>query len=356
MASQLTGLTTAPAYAKDANGGKTSGVSPQSGSRIPSLDGLRAVSILIVLLYHFSLVGRAASFFKNFSTFGVQVFFVISGYLITTLLATERERLGRVDLWAFYRRRIFRIIPAAYCYFGFLFVLFWTEFRTVDIASLLTFTSNYNLGRPINVAHIWSLSVEEQFYILWPITLSLVFHHRVRILLWAICLSPLFILGFHALHWNAYIGSAFPTSYDSLALGCIAAVLAPKLEFLRARWFFLSGPLAILLQWIPWTSRVSGLVHVLLLWPMTHLCIAIFVVHAIHRRYRLLNTKLFVWVGTLSYSLYLWHIPFLVEPRLTSRFSLIWIFACAAASYYLVERPFLRLRKRMRRVGALNFA
>ncbi len=352
MFSKIINLTRLLIPQREAATDEISQVAIQGASRIASLDGLRAASILIVLVYHFSLVGRVASFFKNFSTFGVQVFFVISGYLITRLLAEEHERLGTISLKAFYLRRFFRIVPAAYCYFGILFVFSWAAFRPVDILSLLTFTSNYNLGRPVTVAHIWSLSVEEQFYILWPITLSLFFYQRARILLWAICLSPFFILAFHVLNWDAYRGSAFPASYDSLALGCLAAVLAPKLEFLRSRWFFLSGPLAILLQWIPWTGRISGLVHILFLWPIIHLSIAIFMVHAIHRRYWLLNTKPVVWIGNLSYSLYLWHIPFLVEPRLATRFSLIWIFACATLSYYLVERPFLRLRRRMHPRGA----
>src|SRR5215471_5241103 len=333
-----------------------SAVHAQGVSRIPSLDGLRAVSILMVIIAHLGMIGRAPQFLIRYGVFGVQVFFVISGYLITTLLAREHEKLGRIDLKAFYLRRFFRIVPAAYFYFAILFVFYWAQFRPVDILSLLTFTSNYNIGRPVNVAHIWSLSVEEQFYILWPVTLSLFFHRRTRILVWAFCLSPLFFLAFHVVHLNAYRPTAFPTTYDSLALGCLAAVLAPRLDFLRSRWFFLCGPLAMLFYWPLWTTRVSGLIHIFFLWPASHLCIAMFMMHAIHRKYWLLNTKPIIWIGTLSYSLYLWHVPFLVDPRITSRFSIFWIFACAAVSYYLVERPFLRLRKRMRPVGALNFA
>src|SRR5215510_986306 len=282
---ELTGLTP-PLISERADGKvRTSNAGFHDGSRIPSLDGLRAVSILIVILFHMSLVGLAPSFFKRADSFGVQIFFVISGYLITSLLAKEREQTGTISLKAFYLRRVFRIVPAAYCYLAIVVGFYWALFRPIDVFSVFTFTSNYDLGRPPIVAHIWSLSVEEQFYILWPITLCLFFQQRLRILLWALCLFPLMIIGFHLLHWNTYRGFAFPTAYDSLALGCLAAVLGSRLNFLRSYWFFLAGVVAVLLQWFPWPDRVPAFVRVLLFWPMTHLCIAIFVVNAIHRRY-----------------------------------------------------------------------
>ena len=325
----------------------------ESTSRVASLDGLRAVSILTVIVAHFATAGSAPKFFSRYGVFGVQVFFVISGYIITTLLLREHERFGAIDLKAFYLRRFFRIVPAAYCYLAVIFAFYWRAFTPVNILSVLTFTSNYDLGRPPFVAQLWSLGVEEQFYILWPITLSIFFHQRMRILVWAICVSPLFILAFHFLHWNDYRGVAFPTTYDSLALGCLAAVLAPRLEFLGSRWFVLSGPLALLFQWPLWTTKISGLMHVFLLWPATHVCIAVFMVHAIQRKYWLLNAKPVVWIGVLSYSLYLWHDAFIAEPRLVTRFPVFWILGSATASYYLIERPFLRLRKRKQRVAAL---
>src|SRR5262249_6875095 len=153
-----------------------------------------------------------------------------------------------------------------------------------------------------------------QFYLLWPIVLSLFFRRRVQVLLWAICLSPAFIIGFHFLGWNAYREIAFPTTYDSLALGCLAAVQGSRLAFLGSRWFAMAGPLAILLQWFPWTNHMSGLVHVLFLWPLTHLSIAVFTIHAIYRRYGALNVKPIVWIGSISYGLYLWQGLFIVEP------------------------------------------
>ena len=318
--------------------------------RIPSLDGLRAISVLLVIVFHMSIAGDVPAFFIHLSSFGVQVFFVISGYLITSLLLAERERLGAIDLKAFYLRRAFRIIPAAYGFLAVVFVFYWAAFRAVDLVSVLTFTSNYDLGRPPVVAHFWSLGVEEQFYILWPITLSLFFRQRFRILVWALCLSPFFIVAFHFLHLNEYRALAFPTTYDSLGLGCLAAVLGCKLEFLRSRWYVLCGPLALLCQWPLWTTKISGLIHVFFLWPAMHLFIAMFMVHTIYRPYWLLNIKPMVWIGTLSYSLYLWHQPFIAPPRLVQRFSLLWIFGCAAASYYLLERPLLRLRKRFRKL------
>ena len=350
MGSHIMGVTQTALPRQEASQTQPAAARAPDPSRIPSLDGLRAISVLLVIVFHMSIAGDAPAFFIHLSTFGVQVFFVISGYLITSLLLAERERLDRIDLKAFYLRRVFRIIPAAYGFLAVIFVFYWAAFRPVDIISTLTFTTNYDLGRPTVVAHFWSLGVEEQFYLLWPITLGLFFRQRLRILVWALCLSPFFIVALHFLHLNEYRALAFPTTYDTLAMGCLAAVLGSRLEFLRSRWFVLCGPLALLCQWPLWTTKLSGLVHVFFLWPAMHLFIAMFMVHAIYRPYWLLNVKPMVWIGTLSYSLYLWHQPFIAEPRLAHRFTLLWIFASAAASYYLLERPLLRLRKRLRKV------
>ena len=315
--------------------------------RIASLDGLRAVSILIVIAVHMTMRFHPVGPILPYANFGVQIFFVISGYIITTLLLKERERLGSIDLGAFYLRRILRIVPVAYAFFAVVLTVYWARFRALDVVSLLTFTTNYDLGRPTLVAHIWSLSVEEQFYILWPVTLALFFQRRVRILVFALCLSPVLTIAFHFLHLNAYRGIAFPTTYDSLALGCLTAVLQPRLAFLRSRWFLTAAPVALLLQAVPWTGHVSGLIHVVFLWPFTHLAIAVFVMHAIWRRYWILNVKPVIWIGTISYSLYLWQGLFVVEPVLAERWILLAILACGATSYYLVERPFQALRRRL---------
>jgi peptidoglycan/LPS O-acetylase OafA/YrhL len=123
------------------------------------------------------------------ATFGVQVFFVLSGYLITTLLQREHEVHGRIDLPAFYRRRGFRIIPAAFAYIGFTALL--APAARADLPYALTFTISYHLWpATFLLGHLWSLSVEEQFYLLWPLALVLGFRHRGRIAVAAVCCFP----------------------------------------------------------------------------------------------------------------------------------------------------------------------
>jgi peptidoglycan/LPS O-acetylase OafA/YrhL len=148
--------------------------------RIPSLDGLRALSIFLVLALH-SLqrleVTTPVSFLWagifNGGT-GVFIFFVISGYLITSLLLREHEKRGSISLRGFYFRRAMRILPPLYVYVGVLLLLGLVDrlpvFR-LDIVSALFFFHDYALSRMWPLEHFWSLSIEEQFYLIWPLLL-----------------------------------------------------------------------------------------------------------------------------------------------------------------------------------------
>src|SRR5260221_4908735 len=127
--------------------------------RIPSLDGLRAISIALVVWCH---VGDGRGMY-SYGSFGVTIFFVISGFLITHLLAAEEEKRGSVSISDFYRRRAFRILPPAILY------LLVTAGLTsgVDVLHCLLFVRNLNPGSEVT-SHYWSLSIEEQFYLIWP--------------------------------------------------------------------------------------------------------------------------------------------------------------------------------------------
>src|SRR5262245_26497608 len=144
--------------------------------RIPSLDGLRAISIAFVFLGHLAgtrgfPIGTAPGNALNTAELGVHVFFVISGYLITGLLLQEVARHGRIDVPRFYLRRTLRIFPP---YYALLAVLFVADLAGLvplhdhDVLRAMTYTSNYDPNRSWFVGHTWSLSVEEQFYLLWP--------------------------------------------------------------------------------------------------------------------------------------------------------------------------------------------
>ena len=159
----------------------------EAQNRIPSLDGLRAISILFVLFshavgtHHFLAEGQVGPLL-GLGELGVRVFFVISGYLITTLLLEETARYGRIDLGRFYLRRTMRIFPAFYA-----FVLALIVLEAVGLIALnpgdklhaLTYTSNYDPDRSWYVGHTWSLAVEEHFYLLFPL-LALVLLRRTQ--------------------------------------------------------------------------------------------------------------------------------------------------------------------------------
>src|SRR5258708_39850286 len=148
--------------------------------RIPSLDGLRAISIVAVMTTHVSgtkLFPFKLPEWQNIAELGVRVFFVISGYLISSLLFADQTRVaagktsvGRA-LGQFYVRRIYRLFPAAYTYVLVIALLVLggaIVLQPGDLLAAATYTMNYHLPRAWWVGHLWSLSVEEQFYFLWP--------------------------------------------------------------------------------------------------------------------------------------------------------------------------------------------
>jgi len=179
-------------------------------SRLPSLDGWRAVSIIMVLGYHAAMASpdSESPVFSMFfdGNLGVRFFFVISGFLITWLLLKESKQTGKVSLNNFYVRRFLRIFPV---YFVYVLVLFglqlFAKFKETPAGwlGMLTFTRNFTDGLTANgsmgSAHLWSLSVEEQFYLLWPGLYVLVCHRSFRLkaalLAIPIITAPIFRIG-----------------------------------------------------------------------------------------------------------------------------------------------------------------
>src|SRR5580698_6185027 len=148
---------------------------PQPGiSRMPSLDGLRAVAVLLVIVFHLELskTFTPVRYLWRFDIgyTGVKIFFVLSGFLITTLLLREHARHGKIDWGDFYLRRIFRIFPAYYTYLalaGVAVAAGWATASRGDFLWAAIFLSDYHKAEWA-LLHTWSLAVEEQFYLLWP--------------------------------------------------------------------------------------------------------------------------------------------------------------------------------------------
>jgi peptidoglycan/LPS O-acetylase OafA/YrhL len=355
-----------------------------SNGRIPSLDGLRALSIIAVVLGHLSGTQGAPAWLGtvNLAHLGVSVFFIISGFLITGLLITEEERRGRISLPHFYLRRTLRIMPAYYVFLlaMVIAVLFGPlQIGAIDFAHAATYTINYGGHRSWEIGHFWSLAVEEQFYLLWPLTFLLAGRKRAAyIALGAVCVIPVLRLAEFTYEsqfpWDVVhganewiIGVTFETAADGIALGCLMALWRPQLDAhpvvrrVTEYWWL---PLVLMgvsvLFGHRWKSRY------LLTDTFANLAIGTMLLRVLRDDSRplarMLNARPLAYIGTLSYSIYLWQQPFLYAvPWQKARHvpiggwwrafpqNLVLTAACAVGSYYLVEKPFLRLRPRVER-------
>ena len=332
--------------------------------RIPGLDGLRAISIAIVLYAH-SMGTRNMPPVPQISVFGdlgVRTFFVISGFLITTLLLDEYGKHGRISLRDFYIRRVYRIFPAFYVYLAVLLgiaAVGWISLPATDVAFAATYTMNFHAQRTWWLGHLWSLAVEEQFYLVWPLAMSLLRPQRA---LWfaigAIIAAPVLRCAAWVV-WPSVrplTDQAFPFVFDTLATGCVLALARDWLETspIYTAWIdspaFWVLPLACVFALaVPRTGFNLGLgvtIGNLGIAMAIHRCVR----HPEFPVGRVLAWRPLVFVGGLSYSLYLWQQPFVnrhADSIVNSfPFHLLCALGAALASYYLVEQPMLALRTR----------
>jgi peptidoglycan/LPS O-acetylase OafA/YrhL len=339
------------------------------GERIASLDGLRAISILLVMAGHLfgrsgAIVEERARIFSKAAHFGVEVFFVISGFLITTLLLNERARTGTTDLLAFYVRRSLRIIPPFLVFMVAIVIasqLGWIHTTRADIVHALTYTTNYQVAPSWSLGHLWSLSVEEQFYLLWPLLfLRLGYGGSITAALAMFATAPL-VRGFmHLLtHDENYRDlPIFPAVADAIAAGCLVALLRPRLLAWRAYTRFAGSAALLSLLLVPVVVSVFDDYTMVNVFggPLMLASVAV-LMEACTRRHTgvvggLLNSRPLVFLGLVSYSLYLWQQPFL-NPQAHEAINVFPLnialaVSCALLSYFFVERPLMALRRRWR--------
>ncbi len=322
-----------------------------SSRRIPSLDGLRAISITLVILSHLVKWKHVSlEVLGSYGALGVFVFFVLSGYLITNLLLHEYERTSTISLQDFYLRRAFRIFPAALVFLAVVIVLYWHQMRWFHIAAALLYVANMDLTRPWIFGHLWSLSIEEQFYLLWPFALKRWYRHRTAIVLGAFAITPIFQTALYAFKVHNGLVASLPVYSSQLAIGCLLAIIAPRVPRISGS-IALAMVLAIfLIPWFAGSTPVRTLFVLFVLRPIQHVCVAWVVLHVIQVPYRALNWAAVAWLGRISYSLYLWQELFCSNAAFHSGYVLVLpALACACLSYYLVEQPMLRLRDRLSR-------
>ena len=320
--------------------------------RIPSLDGLRAVSVSLVLIGHLARSGRIPQVLSVYAGSGVRMFFVISGYLITTILLSEHARTSTIHLREFYIRRAYRILPAAGVFMVFALAVYWREFRWIDVWAMVFYLLNYDGARPWMVGHLWSLGVEEQFYFLWPSALRKFYRHKTGVLLAVVAIAPVYSAICH--HFKIPGGGygTFPAVADNLAVGCLLGIFHTKIPKINVSAALAMLVAVVLIPYYPANTPARTLFELFVLWPVMNCSMAGILLHVVRTPYRMLNIAPVVWLGKISYSLYLWQQPFFFAPAGQPGYRLLLGVGLAGASYYLVEQPVLALRER--RVAAAS--
>lgn len=331
--------------------------------RIKEIDGLRAVAVGVVIAFHF-----LEKYFPGGSV-GVDIFFVISGFVITGSLLSDRVKLGHVSLSRFYWKRVCRIMPALWAVIAAAIIVGTIIGQPQAPQGVAAFLSVMNWARAFNwvplnggaLAHAWSLSVEEQFYLLWPLGLLFLLKARRRPALAIIAGLVALIMLWRA--WLTLSGAPFARVYDGfdthadgLLLGCLIAFWgrSPP-RWLSAAWAVPVVALGLVtLRFDP--SAPGNIAVALTLRAGLSLWLVWAAAGPATMLHPLLRSRLFQWGGSRSYSLYLWHYPvsYFFHPLdfwFPGKLALMAALTLAAAelSYRFVEQPFQRLgRARLR--------
>jgi peptidoglycan/LPS O-acetylase OafA/YrhL len=351
--------------------------------RIKSLDGIRAISIAMVLLGH----GKEtieSKYTENFifhiisnSSLGVMIFFVISGYLITSLLLKENEVYGKISIKNFYIRRVFRIFPIFYLYIITIVVLknigyhnIFTDYSSVLFAGLYIWNYKHFFQIPEGngnwfFGHTWTLSLEEQFYLIWPFLFSrLNFINIKKVTIGIILISPfLGLLTYFILpNSRGQIGMMLPTGSGTIFMGCLGAILEKEIDFKEKLLSLISNKVLIFFCFVfvfiinpELVARFRGSYSILFGNILNSVAIMLLIFYCIHVTSFIssfLNNKLLVKIGLISYSLYIWQQLFLTDlidlPTNRFPFNLITCFIVAIISFNFIEKPINNLKTRFK--------
>ncbi|WP_312928378.1 acyltransferase family protein [Stutzerimonas nitrititolerans] len=332
----------------------------------PALDGLRAIAILLVLLFHGRMPGMPGA------NVGVDVFFVLSGYLITRILLAEHQASSALDLRRFYHQRLWRLTPPLllllllYALFA---PLLWPDyyFHIRDWIVVLIYQADLALVfgmAPQMMLHTWSLGIEERFYLLWPLALlGLLALRNLRVAL-VLLIIGISVVGLWRMTALQIVGVGSVEAYfrfdmriSGLLLGaCLGMWIGNKLpvpeQLLRRHWLVMAGLalLAVVLYPTDDKGRLSfGL-------PLVEIAV-LYILLWLHCHPQGLLSKILAWnplvyIGQLSYGLYLFHYPVMDYLKLQNPWWLTLFagtgvaFALAVFSHHLIELPIRRWRKR----------
>ena len=348
------------------------------------LDGIRGLAVLLVVVGHTQIGFLPANYSRDIldairgGFMGVDVFFVLSGFLITALLLTERSRRGRVWFGGFYGRRALRLLPAlyfllaAYAIYTAVTGLPILPARNIAIAGIFYVNNWYPVFHPLSGApglgHLWSLSVEEQFYLVWPATLLLLARpRRGALLVPGTCVLIAVVMVRRAMLWSASEPGAWIDMFvrtdnraDSLLVGAVTAMLWTSGAIkLRKRYLGIAG----------WVCLAGMAVMIGVCSPRTPflyyggytlfaVCVGVVIVATVERAWHanwFFESRPMRLLGRVSYGLYLWHLPvYFAVARYTTAWrpltrliaAIVITAVCVTVSWHLIERPALRLRRR----------
>jgi len=344
--------------------------------RNKTLDGWRGVAILLVVVCH------AASSYSHFryqlwancAGLGVDIFFVISGYIITLHFIEERRKTNTIRLSSFYARRVFRILPLVISYLIVLCVVsafvHLHDFHSSELLGSLLFFRNYQYAAHpggMYTAQFWSLSIEEHFYLLWPLLLMHLGNKRALWLAVGGAITCAIWRAYYMTHADGPIGRLFPgeagrlwrtdTRFDGLLLGCALALLLSRQSVRKFVWcsFPKETPLVLGILLCFNLTRTNNGVTLSSYILITLMLASTLVVEEglVHKG---LNTALMSWIGTLSFSIYVWNQMFLLRPDVSVLplgnlnvfpFSILVTCLVATLSHYLIERPCIQYGKRL---------
>ena len=351
----------------------------------PEIDGLRAIAVSVVILYHAQITFLDHQLFKG-GFIGVDIFFVISGYLITSIILKELIATGSFSFKYFYERRVRRIMPVLLVViltslpFAWIYLLpgNFIDFSKSILYSL-GFSSNFyfNFSGQVYGAengllkpflHTWSLSVEEQFYIIFPVVLLITFKYFRKYLIYILVIG--FITSLGLADWGSKNHPSFnfyvlPTRGWELLAGSILAYFKITRHY--------SGRYQILNLMLP-SVGLTLIGHSVLFFndkmfhpsfytlsPIIGVCLIIYFSYKGELVTKILSTKLFVGTGLISYSLYLWHYPIFafgriknVDPSLQDKFE--WTFLAlllSIISYFLIEKTFRNKKIKFKLISSL---
>ena len=349
----------------------------QNSRYMPGLDGLRAVAVIAIIIYHLNPRWLSGGFL------GVDTFFVISGYLITSLLLREYHNTRTIDLKNFWIRRFRRLIPAVFFMTGVVitYVLIFESgiIRTLKEDGIAAFiymsnwwyiiedVSYFEASEPRPLMHLWSLAIEEQFYIIWPVILLVMVlkfknYKNIMLVVFLMTLISLVWMMVLALPYedNSRVYFGTDTRLQTLLLGVLLAYIWPPFRLKRDIGHKIKvwidgigiGALLILIIFFITVDDSSHWIYYGGLYLITFVTLLLIAssVHPSTVLPKILGNPLFLWIGTRSYSLYLWHYPIIILinmnfvqgqiPFYITLFQILLTGLCAEISFRWIETPF----------------